>query len=253
MVINMRIGINDLDRDLIKKINKFDELELNYSKDDGNILMYDGENYYTSKINVKNKEIYFTENDLMDYRKHLYKSEGKFISSFDTKVLNNNVFSSSFKSLLTSSEPKVLCKTDASVIYMKEYGSYYYIYTLSGKLYKINKIATNTQTVYDICALLKTHFACTNLHPKMITDFIQYEDGYLFSVLGYGIYYININQGIYELKFNYPSVIKMVEVANNILVTLTKDNDKTVILSNLINGKKIESYNILSLDYQHTK
>lgn len=249
----MRIGINDLDRDLIKKINKFDELELNYSKDDGNILMYDGENYYTSKINVKNKEVYFTENDLIEYRKHLYKSEGKFISSFDTKLLNNNVFSSSFRTLLSSSEPKVLCRTDASVLYMKEYGSYYYVYTLSGKLYKINKIATNTQTVYDICALLKTHFACTNLHPKMITDFIPYEDGYLFAVLGYGIYYININQGIYELKFNYASVIKMAEVANNILVTITKDNDKTVILSNLINGKKIESYNILSLNYQHPK
>lgn len=249
----MRIGINDLDRDLIKKICKFDELELNYSQDDGNVLMYDGDNYYTGKFNIRNKEIYFTENDLYEYRKHLYKSEGKYVSSFDTRLLVNNTYTSSFKNLLTTVEPKYLCKADSSVLCMKEYGTYYYLYTISGKLYKINKIATNTQTVYDICSLLKTHFACTNLHPKMITDFIPYEDGYLFSVLGYGIYYININQGIYELKFNYPSVIKMAEIANKMLVTLSKDHDKSVVISKIENGKKVESYSVLSLNYQHPK
>ena len=57
----MKLSTNDLDKSLIDKITQLDEMRLNYTKDDGNIVMYDGNSFYTGKMpEVKVKLPYFS-------------------------------------------------------------------------------------------------------------------------------------------------------------------------------------------------
>ena len=241
----MRIGINELDRDLIAKIKKLDELELNYSPDDGNIVMYNGEGYYTGKY-ASFKKMYFDDNMIYNFKKHLYKSGENYFSSFDKNVLKSNIFSSSLKNCLTNIEGGFVSKTDADVLKFKEFGANYYAYSASGKLYEINKFNPTTQTIYDIFSLLKTHFAFSQLNPYMVSDFIVYDNGFLVAVLGAGVYYINIKKGIYELKYNLASVTHLVAINDRIILT-SKDKNYTVVIADFKTGKIIEKYNNVSL------
>ena len=247
----MKITSNELDKDLLLSIRRLDELELNYDDKDGNVVMYDGNSYYTGSIkNDDIAKVYFTDNEIQKFKNHFYKSGDNYISSFDTKLAVNDIYSVSTKNLINKVAFNFLCKADSNIKNIKEFGAYYYLITSSGKIYKINKDNPSTQNVYDIFAMIRTNFAIRNFNPSMITDFLIYEHGFLVSVLGSGIYYLNINTGEYELKFNYPTVTKMVPLKNGNLLFLTKEKDYSVLICNFASGQKIESYGYLSLSNQ---
>lgn len=242
----MRIGFNDLDQNISSRIKKFDELEMNYNPSDGNIVMYNGTTFYTGSLpKEENKILYFTDRSINNLKEHLYLSNNEYKTSFDTVFNKANIFASTFKNMVNTLEPNFLCKAEAKVLFMKEYNAFYYVYSANGKLYKINKYNINTQQVFDIYSLIKLNFACNKLKARMINDIIPYNNGFLVSTLNYGLYYINIETGTYEFKFNYPNIKQIELLINDNLLIITDDLSYNVNIVNLKTNMKVESFNNL--------
>lgn len=251
----MKIGINDLDIDLVEKIRRLDSLELNYKKDNGNIVMYDGNKFYTSnmpqqiieKTNVVNNEIiYFSSNEIEELKEHLYNSKGNFKSSFDTNMIGDPYFSTNFKNLLTTINYNVLCKTDSNILRFDEYAGFYYLYLNNGFMIKINADNPSSQTKYDFLSILKTNFACSNLRPKSILNIYPYKEGYLISTIENGVFYINIPKGIYELKFAANNVKYIQALHNDEILLVSLSTKNAINIYDFNTGNKIETYNNLS-------
>ncbi len=243
----MKLSTNDLDKSLIDKITQLDEMRLNYTKDDGNIVMYDGNSFYTGKMpEVKVKLPYFSTEELYNFKQNLFSNNELYTSSYTNNFQNEVRNNSAFKNIMKSMSYSFISKLDSTALFFKMYGSYYYAFTSSGKLYKISKTQLNEQTVFDIIAILKTNFACQNLFARKILDIIPYEDGFLISVLDNGVYYININTGIYELKLNITSINKLYRLNSTKILALSNTEKKSVIIFDAVSGKKIDSFDTLS-------
>lgn len=246
----MKISLNDLDPSILAKLQLLDELRLNYTKDDGNVLMYNGQSLYTTKFPEYAKiEIPFiTTEELVAFRDNKFTNNQIYTSSYVNAFGNSTRNNSAFTSIMKELTGTYISKPTSKVLFFKPYGAYYYIYTANGTVYKINKKQLNEQTVIDILGLIKTHFACQNITSKNITDILPYEDGLLISVAGYGVYYINLQTGIYELKCNYPYVYKLYKLKDNKLLILSSlpTETKSVMIYDIISGKRIEAFNDLS-------
>ena len=136
----MKLSTNDLDKSLIDKITQLDEMRLNYTKDDGNIVMYDGNSFYTGKIpEVKVKLPYFSTEVLYNFKQNLFSNNELYTSSYTNNFQNEVRNNSAFKNIMKSMSYSFISKLDSTALFFKMYGSYYYAFTSSGKLYKISK------------------------------------------------------------------------------------------------------------------
>ena len=186
----MKYSINDLDQNLVNKINRLDKMELEYSKDNGNVVMYDGNKYYTSDIQFPvqtTEKVYFSNNSIIDFRDALYKSNDKYKSSFDNNFAGKNSLMSNFKNAYSEINSNFICMADSDVLLFKEFGNYYYAYVKSGKLIKISKSNTSIQNSYNVISSIKMNFVCPNLLSTDILDFIIVYNKVLVSTIENGV------------------------------------------------------------------
>ena len=84
--MGIKICLDQLDGSILDKITRLDAMESSYKKENGNVVMYNGDNFYTGKFPEmpKQKIVYFSYNEIEDRREALYKSNAKYKSAADT-------------------------------------------------------------------------------------------------------------------------------------------------------------------------
>lgn len=253
----MKYSINDLDQNLVDKINRLDKMELEYSKDNGNIVMYDGSKYYTSGIQFPvqtTEKVYFSNNSIIDFRDALYKSNDKYKSSFDNNFTGKNSLMSNFKNAYSEINSNFICMADSDVLLFKEFGNYYYAYVKSGKLIKISKSNTTIQNFYNVINSIKMNFVCPNLVSTDILDFIIIDNKVLVSTIENGVYLLDFDNSIYELKFNLNQVIRMINLPNGNILCVTDLDKNAIVTYDFETGNKVETSNVIKKrDYQVAK
>jgi len=253
----MKISIDELDNSVKNKINKFDKLELNYAEDNGQIVMFNGKEYYTSNIEIPRhniEHVYFSNNSINDFRKALYKSHDNFKSSFDTIFTESNLTMSNFRNAYSEINSNFICMADSDILLFKEFGNYYYTYLESGKIFKINKSNITVQTDYDIMNVIRTNFVCPNIKNTDVLDFIVVNNAFLISTVENGIFYMDFNKNEFELKFNLNQVIKLLELPNKNILCISDIDKNSIVTYDLESGNKIETSNVIrKRDYQVAK
>ena len=120
--MGIKICLDQLDGSILDKITRLDAMESSYKKENGNVVMYNGDNFYTGKFPEmpKQKIVYFSYNEIVDMRDALYKSNSKYKSAADTYMTLGKVYASNFKNLLTSVEPTRIFEKEEENIFLKE-------------------------------------------------------------------------------------------------------------------------------------
>ena len=243
----IKITTDQLDASILDKLTRLDAMESSYKKENGNVVMYNGDNFYTGKFPEmpKQKVVYFSYNEIADMREALYKSNSKYKSAADTYMTMGKIYASNFKNLLTSVEPtRIFEKEEEDILLTKTYGNFYYIYTNLGNIYKIVKNNTNMVNKINIIKNIKEYFI-PNFDSRDVLCFIPYSDGYLVSTLNNGVFYITENSA--ELKFSFNGVFKLFISPNHNIICISKFEKPAVIIYDFASGEKITTSNKLRM------
>ena len=94
----IKITTDQLDASILDKLTRLDAMESSYKKENGNVVMYNGDNFYTGKFPEmpKQKVVYFSYNEIADMREALYKSNSKYKSAADTYMTMGKIYASNF-------------------------------------------------------------------------------------------------------------------------------------------------------------
>lgn len=251
----IKTTFDQLEPSIQEKLTRLDSLEASYKREGGNVVMYNGESFYTGKINVpeapKQKTIYFSGNEIADMRDSLYSSTSKYKSASDTYMTMGKIYASNFKNLLTAVEPMTVFESDEDILLSRVYGNFYYFYTNSGNIYKITKNNTNNREKLNVLRFIKESFV-PNLDARDVLCFMPYSTGYLVSTMVNGVYYVSDSHA--ELKFGMNDVFRMFVLPNKNVLCISHHEKPGIVFHDFESGKRVESSNILrTRDKQYPK
>ena len=243
----MKINENELSTELQKKINILSNVKNN---DEAGFLFYDGEKFITRTIVGNKANPIISDNEIRTIFEHKFKKEEGYSSSFNDQMINKTVVSKNIPSFIVPLISKFEFKTDGNIIKQKVYSNYIAVLDDKGILYKVNKNQTNVHTRIEIMNILKTNFIQKNFSINSILDFELYDTGVLVSTELNGVYYLDVQNKVYEMKFAiYPvSIIKALKDGRVLCCTETEAN--SVNIFDFKTGAKVVTYNNLK-KYDH--
>lgn len=205
----MKIGINQLDKDITDKLLKVEEI-LN-----GNGLVHiDSDNNIVHKrINdLKLREI-FKLSDL----ERIYNNKNSFRAT-ESLMVGLTEPTPNFSNLVLKSEVDEVLNGDVKIISFKKINHLLILNYEDGNtiVYNLNK----NKIVYtgDIINIIKTSLAVNNLRSHHILYVIPHGDGILISTKNDGVLYYNIREKTIERKFPDNNVLFMQSVRDDVLL-----------------------------------
>ena len=194
--------------------------------------------------NILNKV--YSLNDINSLRNHIYKSEGNYISAYDTALTISNLSFSSLP-LLHQLNNNVEIFSKTKIIFYKIISDKIYVLCSDGILYILNTTDYKEEKTIDVYNILSSNFIY-NLDLSCITDIIKYKNGLLLSFNIYGIYFIDLESNQHSLFAAELNVIGMVTNDESVFAMKSDINNNIIVFNS--KGLKTIGYNQLSNKYQ---
>ena len=246
----MKLGMNDLGVEVVKKLNLLDDLIKNFTIENGNIVMYNGKNFYNgsvpaTEVNTVIKEvrpIVITSNEISELKNHLNKSSDNYISAYDTVLNTTTPFNVKCKNILSETTPDLICRESNRISKVEESNGYIYLTLSDGNFVMFDALKPENQTKTDILGLIRTNFACPKLDAIDINNIYLYTGGFLVPTKYNGIFHLDISNGIYEM-FPINNVKNIDFLADGNIACAINDYKNNIVFFNLDTKLKIETSN----------
>lgn len=237
----MKITMSDLDQNIISKLSKLDNLSTG-------LLYSDNGNITTKEVNeiVKSKaDKVFSQDDITEIKKHLYKSSDNYISSFDRAMLltNNAIQTKTFLKEINATE---LFKNQYKFItYFKCKNSAFLVNNVCD-IYWLD-VVNKSYKYINLAQLFKNLFNIKKMYPSDITYVTALDENTALISLA--------KNGVYSVNYETKTVIKITKELNiDIIKVLDEDRiicaRKSTLTDNLFiinkNGQKVLKYNQIS-------
>jgi hypothetical protein len=241
----MKINKNDIESSIIEKINQFDSIIDNFSDEDrSGFLAFNGNKFYIKRTSDVFLKKILSEEDLNNYKSHLYLESGLLKNSFRTNINTNNQSSNRFKSLIVKPVEDVLFKFTSDIVLHKEYLGSVYVFTEKGFLIQYSLKDKKSETAYDLLGTIKKEFSIQNISVYDFISIEAFEGGVLLGTRNDGVFFYDPKSKKLEVKFAEQDVVLIKYLGNDLFVLGMDKIDANIAFYN-ISGMRIEVANSL--------
>ena len=248
----MKVGYNDLDKDVQKALDLLRGVVSDYKPTDGEALVgYDGKDLRIKRSHAVELKKICSASDIQDMKNHLLVNDDIYESSFHKDYIGKNT-SSATRLFKTKLYTDLLIKASApSKLYLvRESQDYFAVLTDNGKLGRFDKASGKLQVQMDLIRELQSKFNLQTINIFNIQDIELCEDGLFIATDLYGIFYFDVTKKTMERKFKELFTIRMKYIGDGSLLCLTKNY---IALYNLNVDGRIEKYLNLAQNSQKPK